>query len=60
MRQIMVDHARARQSAKRGGGVVKVSLDEAAVVSDERAAELIALDEVLHELMRAAPRQGRV
>ncbi|HTG92425.1 MAG TPA: sigma-70 family RNA polymerase sigma factor [Pyrinomonadaceae bacterium] len=60
MRQIMVDHARARQSAKRGGGVVKVSLDEGAVVSDERAAELIALDEALHELMRAAPRQGRV
>jgi len=60
MRQIMVDHARARQSAKRGGGVVKVSLDEGAVVSDERAAELIALDEALHELMRASPRQGRV
>jgi len=60
MRQIMVDHARARQSAKRGGGLHKVSLDEAAVVSDERAAELIALDEALHELMRAAPRQGRV
>ena len=60
MRQIMVDHARARQSAKRGGGLQKVSLDEAAIVSDERAAELIALDEALHELMRAAPRQGRV
>src|SRR5687768_18542678 len=56
----MVDHARARQSAKRGGGLHKVSLDEAAVVSDGRAAELIALDEALHELMRAAPRQGRV
>ena len=60
MRQIMVDHARARQSAKRGGGLQKVSLDEAALVSDESAAELIALDEALHELARAAPRQGRV
>jgi len=60
MRQIMVDHARARQSAKRGGSLHKVSLDEAAIVSDERASELIALDEALHELMRAAPRQGRV
>jgi RNA polymerase sigma factor (TIGR02999 family) len=60
MRQIIVDHARARQSAKRGGGLHKVSLDEAAIVSDERAAELIALDEALHELARAAPRQGRV
>ena len=60
MRQIMVDHARARQSAKRGGGLHKVSLDEAALVSDECAADLIALDEALHELTRAAPRQGRV
>jgi RNA polymerase sigma factor (TIGR02999 family) len=60
MRQIMVDHARARQSAKRGGGLQKVSLDEAATIGDERAAELIALDEALQELARAAPRQGRV
>lgn len=60
MRQIMVDHARARQSAKRGGGLQKVSLDEAATVGDERAAELIALDEALQELALAAPRQGRV
>lgn len=60
MRQIMVDHARTRQSAKRGGGLHKVSLDEAATVGDERAAELIALDEALQELALAAPRQGRV
>jgi len=60
MRQIMVDYARARQSAKRGGGLPKVSLDEAATVGDERAADLIALDEALQELARAAPRQGRV
>ncbi len=60
MRQIMVDHARARQSAKRGGGFLKVSLDEAAIVCDERAAELIALDEALQELAQAAPRQSRV
>jgi RNA polymerase sigma-70 factor, ECF subfamily len=60
MRQIMVDHARARQSAKRGGGLPKVSLDEAALVSDGRAAELLALDEALEELARADPRKGRV
>lgn len=59
MRQILVDHARARQSAKRGGGLQKISLDEA-VVSNERAAELIALDEALCELARVVPRQGRV
>jgi RNA polymerase sigma factor (TIGR02999 family) len=60
MRQIMVDHARSRQSAKRGGGLRKVSLDEAANVGDERAGELIALDEALQELAQAAPRKGRV
>lgn len=60
MRQIMVDHARARQAAKRGGELLKVSLDEAAIVGDERAAELIALDEAMQELARVAPRQGRV
>ena len=60
MRQIMVDHARARQSAKRGGGLVKVSLDEAATVCDERAAELLALDEALGELARDDPRKSRV
>ena len=60
MRQILVDHARTRQSAKRSGGLHKVSLDEAATVGDERAAELIALDEALQELALAAPRQGRV
>ena len=60
MRQIMVDHARGRHSAKRGGGLHNVSLDKAASVGDGRAAELIALDEALHELARAAPRQGRV
>ena len=60
MRQIMVDHARARQAAKRGGGALKVSLDEAALVCDERAAELLALDEALEELARADPRKSRV
>ncbi len=60
MRQIMVDHARARQSAKRGGEFQKVSLDQAAMVGSERAAELIALDEAMEELARVAPRQARV
>jgi RNA polymerase sigma-70 factor, ECF subfamily len=60
MRQIMVDHARARQSAKRGGGARQVSLDEAALVCDERAAELLALDEALEELARSDPRKSRV
>src|SRR5262249_59188866 len=45
MRRILIDHARSRRYAKRGGGIRKVSLDEAAVLSEERAAEFIALDD---------------
>jgi RNA polymerase sigma-70 factor (ECF subfamily) len=47
MRSILVDYARASHAAKRGGEAVLVSLDEAAVASDERAAELVALDDAL-------------
>ena len=50
MRRILVDHARAHTRAKRGGGALRVSLDEAAFVSQERASELVALDEALTSL----------
>lgn len=60
MRHILVDYARARGAAKRGGAARTVSLEEASVVSDERAAELVALDDALAELARLAPRQSRV
>lgn len=60
MRHVLVDYARARHAEKRGGGVRALSLDEAALVSDERAAELIALDEALEELAALHPRQSRV
>src|SRR5215472_1164393 len=60
MRHVLIDYARSRHYAKRGGGVPVVSLDEAAFVSDERAAELIALDEALTELAVLHRRQSRV
>ncbi len=50
MRRIMVDHARQRQALKRGGGALKVTLDEAAHAVEERAVELLALDEALEKL----------
>jgi RNA polymerase sigma factor (TIGR02999 family) len=59
MRHILVDYARSRHSAKRGGGARGVSLDEAAVMN-EPAAELVALDEALTELAALHARQGRV
>ena len=60
MRRILVDHARSHQYAKRGGGALKVSLDETAVVSRERAAEFVALDEALDELAAFDERKGRI
>jgi RNA polymerase sigma factor (TIGR02999 family) len=50
MRRILVDHAKARRTAKRGGGAVALTLDEALVVSPEPTADLVALDEALARL----------
>ncbi len=60
MRHILVDYARSRRSAKRGGGQPALTLDEAVLVTNERAWELVALDEALTELAALHPRQGRV
>jgi RNA polymerase sigma factor (TIGR02999 family) len=60
MRRILVDYARARNVAKRGGGARQVSLDEALEVSDERAADVIALDEALAALAELDPRKSRI
>jgi len=60
MRQILVDYARKRHFAKRGGNALHVSLDEAAVVGEERASEMISLDEALTELGEIAPEQSRM
>lgn len=60
MRSILVDYARSKQFAKRGGGAHKVSLDEALTVSEERASEIVALDDALHELGEFDPRKCRV
>jgi len=60
MRSILVDHARSHAYAKRGGGAQKLTLDEAMVVSQERAAEVVALDDVLKELAKIDPQQSRI
>ena len=60
MRRILVDHARAHQYAKRGGGAIQVSLDEAAYVSQERASELVALDDALTSLASIDQRKSEV
>ncbi len=60
IRGILVDHARARHTAKRGGAAPHVPLDEALSISGERAPELIAIDEALRELAKVDPRKSRV
>ena len=60
MRHILVDFARKRLRAERGGYKHQVSLDEAAVVSKERYAEFIALDDALKSLAEIDPRKSRM
>src|SRR5437667_11767084 len=52
MRQILVSYARSQRSQKRGGGAVKVELDEAAIVSPGESKEIVELHDVLERLCR--------
>jgi RNA polymerase sigma factor (TIGR02999 family) len=60
MRRILVDAARARGSMKRGGMVLKVNLDETAVLSPAVDRSILQLDEALTTFSQLAPRQARV
>jgi RNA polymerase sigma factor (TIGR02999 family) len=60
MRRVLIDHARAHKYQKRGGGAIQVSLSEAAFVSQERAEELLALDDALTRLAAFDERKSHV
>jgi len=60
MRRVLVDHARKVGANKRGGPAVKITLDAAQEVADERKQDLVALDEVLARLEHLDARAGRV
>ena len=60
MRHLLVDYSKTRTRAKRGGSDVKLSLDEAVILSDERAADLLALDDALTSLAAIDHRKSRV
>src|SRR6266545_6534592 len=60
MRRILITHAQSHAYTKRTGGALKVSLEEAAVLSQERASELIALDEALKGVAAIDPRRSQV
>lgn len=60
MRRILVDYARNRQYAKRGGNACQVSLDEAVIVANERSADVVALDEALKSLAEFDLRKSQI
>lgn len=60
MRQVLMQYARQRKADKRGGGTILVELDEAFVLSPERDADMLALDEALNDLARTDPREARI
>ena len=60
MRRILVDRARARHYEKRGGGAGCISLDETAIITAEKDAELVALDDALRSLEVQDARKSRV
>jgi RNA polymerase sigma factor (TIGR02999 family) len=60
MRRILLNYARDRHRAKRGGTAVQVSLSEVSVITAEKSAELIALDEALTRLGEIDERSCRV
>jgi len=60
MRHILIDHARSHRYAKRGAGAQHLPLDDVAIVSHERAAELIALDDALTRLAAIDQRKAQI
>src|SRR5262245_23437615 len=60
MRRILVDFARKRRRAERGGFAQQISLEESAVVSKGRTADFVALDDALKSLAEIDPRKSRM
>lgn len=60
MRQILVDHARARLTEKRGQGATALPLDEAKDVPNKTAPDVLALDDALHDLAKFDERKSRI
>ena len=60
MRRILVDHARAKHYQKRGGGALRVALDDVDVVALGPGREIVALDDALTELAKKDERQSQI
>ena len=60
MRRVLVDYARRHLRHKRGGGVTDLPLDEVTVISREKSAELLALDDALNRLSKLDPLKSKI
>ena len=60
MRQVLIDHARERLAAKRGGGAQAVPLDEVQIADERQFGLLVQIDAALERLAQTQPRQARV
>jgi RNA polymerase sigma factor (TIGR02999 family) len=60
MRRVLIDHARARHAAKRGGGGIHITLEDATTPAPEPAVDLLELDDALVRLAALDPQQAKV
>jgi len=60
MRRVLIDHARAHATEKRGGAVVRLSLDDVQTPLEQRASDLVALDDALARLAEIDERKSRI
>lgn len=60
VRRILVDHARGKMAAKRGGDRVRLELNEQLMAAFEHSVDVLALDEALEDLARSHPRHARI
>ena len=60
MRRVLIDHARAKGSQKRGGRQQRLQLDEAIIAAEEQPTELLELDDALKKLQEVDPRRSQV
>ena len=60
MRQILIGYERTRRAAKRGGGGISITLDDAALAAKTPAMDLLALDDALNQLARLDPQQSQI
>ncbi|HEU4477221.1 MAG TPA: sigma-70 family RNA polymerase sigma factor [Pyrinomonadaceae bacterium] len=60
MRRILVDHARTKKRAKRGGSNIRVSFNEANVLTPSQNLDIVALDEALERLSEIDEQQSRI